>query len=224
MSEDAVDIEIDPADEEEAAPEEGDAEGEESPGDSDALVERVAAHDEALAAEVEALRDRASELEADLESTEDDLATVEDDLAAAEERVEDLESKLKRTRADFQNYKKRSKKRQEELEARATEDLVERLVPVRDNLLRALEQDENADIRDGVESTLEEFDRVLAEENVEAIEPAPGDEVDPERHQVMMRVDSDQPAETIAEVYRVGYEMAERVIQEAQVTVSDGEK
>jgi molecular chaperone GrpE len=172
------------------------------------LVDRVATHDEALAAEVERLQDRIVEL--------DNL------LAERDDRVADLESKLKRTQADFQNYKKRAKRRQEEIRDRATEEFVERVVGVRDNLVRALKQEEGADIRGGVEATLDEFDRVLEEENVEPIEPDPGTETDPLRHQVMTTVDSDLPEGTVVDVYRPGYEMAGSVIREAQVTVSTG--
>ncbi len=71
--------------------------------------------------------------------------------------------------------------------------------------------------------TLREFDRVLADENVSEIDPEPGTETDPQRHEVMMTVDSDQPEGTIADVYTPGYEMGEKVIQNAQVTVSNGE-
>lgn len=170
------------------------------------LVTRIAAHDEALAGAAHELGDRIDSLEADL--------------AAKEAETETLTEKLTRARADFTNYKKRAKKQQEETRARATEDLVERLTSVRDNLVRALDQDADADIRPGVEATLEEFDRVLEAENVTFITPAVGDEVDPERHEVMLRVDSDQPAGTIADVYQPGYEMAGKVIQPAQVTVS----
>jgi molecular chaperone GrpE len=177
----------------------------ESPDD---LVAEVAAHDEDLADEVAALRDRADDLE----------ATVEE--RAAE--IDDLTDRLKRTQADYQNYKKRAKRQQEEIRERATEDLVERLLDVRDNLARALDQDEDADIRDGVEATLRSFDRVLEEEDVEHIDPEPGAAVDPQRHEVMLRVESDQPADTVAEVYRPGYEMAGTVLQAAQVTVSEG--
>ena len=172
------------------------------------LADRVAERDAELGAAVENLEDRIAELEAELADTE--------------ERADDLESKLKRKQADFQNYKKRAKKRQEEIKERATEDFLTRLVPVRDDLVRALDQDEGVDIRDGVESTLASFDRVLEEEGVTPIQPGAGDEVDPTRHQVMMRVESDQPEGTVVDVYRPGYEMAGSVIQEAQVTVSDG--
>jgi len=70
--------------------------------------------------------------------------------------------------------------------------------------------------------TLKEFDRILADENVEEIAPEEGEDVDPQRHEVMVRVDSDYPEGTIAELFNPGYEMAGKVIQAAQVTVSNG--
>ncbi|SDZ77840.1 molecular chaperone GrpE [Haloplanus vescus] len=189
-------------------------------------ADEMAADDEADD-ETADLADRVAEYDAELGSAVADLEarveTLESDLSEAEARADDMESKLKRTQADFQNYKKRAKEREAEIKERATEDFVTRLVPVRDDLVRALDQDEGVDIRDGVESTLETFDRVLEEENVTPIQPAPGEEVDPTRHQVMMRVESDHPEGTVADVYRPGYEMAGKVIQEAQVTVSEGE-
>ncbi len=172
------------------------------------LVERIEeTSNEGLAREIGALRERAE--------------TAEQELEEHTEEVGELESQLKRKQADFQNYKKRTKRRQEEREARATENLVERLLDVRDNLERALSQDEDTDIRPGVESTLEEFDRVLTEENVATIEPEPGSEVDPQRHEVMMRIESDQSTDTVAEVYRPGYAMGEKVLRPAQITVSE---
>jgi molecular chaperone GrpE len=96
------------------------------------------------------------------------------------------------------------------------------LLDVRDNLVRALEQDEDADIRDGIETTLAQFTEELERENVEVVEPEPGDGVDPQRHEVLLRVESDQPEGTVAEVHRPGYEMADKVIRTAQVTVSEG--
>ena len=150
------------------------------------------------------------------------LASTERTLAQTHERAEDLESRLRRKQADFENYKKRQEKRLEEERARATEDLVERLLDVRDNLSRALDQDENADIRSGVESTLEAFDHELERENVEPIEPSVGTAVDPSRHEVLATVESDQPEDVIAELYRPGYEMAGKVLRPAQVTVSEG--
>ena len=173
--------------------------------DRSELVERVADHDETLADEV-------GERLADAEST----------AAEHRERVEELESSLARTRADFENYKDRAEKRREQAAERATASLVEKLTEVRNNLLRALDQDDDADIRPGVESTLETFDRVFEEEGVTPVEPAPGTEVDPSRHEVMVRVESDQPEDTISEVYEPGYETDDTVIEAAKVTVSDG--
>jgi molecular chaperone GrpE len=175
--------------------------------DGEALAAAVAEHDEALAREVAAL-------EAELDETRDELLE-------AEAEAEELTSKLARVKADFSNYKQRAKRKQEEIRERASEQLVERITPVRNDLLRALDQEEGSDLRPGVESTLEKFDEVLAEEGVEPIAPEPGDEVDPSRHQVMLRVESDQPEGTVHEVYEPGYEMGDRVVSEAKVTVSD---
>jgi len=178
-------------------------------GYGSALAARVAEHDEALAAEVD-----------DLAATADSRA---EELDEAREEIEDLTDRLKRKQAEFQNYKKRAKKRQDQIRETATEEFVEQVVTVRDNLVRALDQDEDADIRPGIESTLTEFDRILDDEGVSVIDPEPGEDVDPHRHEVMMRVDADQPSGTVAEVYQPGYEMGEKVIREAQVTVSDDE-
>lgn len=190
--------------EQESAPEPDDT----TETDVDHLAAQVAAYDEELAA---AVASRGTQLE-ELEAT----------ITTLEEERDDLESKLKRERADFQNYKKRMEERTSEIRDRATEDVIERLVDVRDNLLLALQQDDDADLRDGVEATFSTFERVLSDENVEAIEPDPGDEVDPTVHEVMMRVDGTQQAGTIEEVYRPGYEMAGKVLRPAQVTVSEG--
>ncbi len=150
------------------------------------------------------------------------VETLESELADREEDIDDLESRLARKQADFQNYKKRQQKRMEEEKQRATEDLVSRLVDVRDNLKRALDQEEGTDIRGGVESTLKQFDDELDKENVTPVEPEPGDEVDPQRHEALATIASDQPEGTVAQVHRDGYEMAGKVIRTAQVAVSDG--
>jgi molecular chaperone GrpE len=149
-------------------------------------------------------------------------AELREEREAERERAEDLKSRLSRKQADFQNYKKRQEKRLEEEKQRATEDLVSRLLEVRDNLARALDQDEDADIRGGVESTLVQFDEELDRENVEVIEPEVGSEVDPQRHEVLITVESDQPEGTVAQLHRSGYEMAGKVLRPAQVAVSDG--
>jgi len=210
---DAESPDADPADTE------GDDDGAHLPDQE--LLDTAASYDEELADSVESLLTYTDDLETScdrLEARRDELQTTTDEQA---ERIETLEEQLQHTQADFQNYKKRAKKRQNDIEARATESLAERLLDIRDNLVRALDQDEDADIRDGVEATQRELDRILADENVEAIEPDPGSEVDPQRHEVIARVDSEEPEGTIAELYRPGYDMAEKVLRAAQVTVSE---
>lgn len=183
----------------------------------DELVERAAAHDEALAEDVGELVERVEELEARVEEQSAEMEELE-------EQVEDLEGRLKRKQADFENYKKRQKRQQERIRQRAAEDLVERLLDVRDNLRRAIEDDyeDVESVREGVKMTLSSFDRVLDAEGVSEIAPDPGEEIDPQRHEVMMRVDDEQPEGTVSDLYAPGYEMADKVLQAAKVTVSTG--
>ena len=224
----------------EASTEDGSTEAATESEDFADLAERIGdASDEQIAREIASLR----ALVSDLETRENGAGTRAETQAESEgkgegngesrdepgaetetdaDRIADLESKLARKQADFENYKKRLNRRREQERERATEDLVTRLLGVRDDLVRALSQEGDADIRGGVETTLEEFDRVLGDEGVAEIDPEPGTEVDPQRHEVMMRVDSDFPEGRVAGVFRPGYEMGEKVLRPAQVTVSEG--
>jgi len=206
----------DPAAVDESPPEPTDSEDADEVAEtagSEMFEEDGAAAEDAAAAETDRSVD---DLEAEIEQ-------LESELDAKDEEIDELTDKLGRSRADFQNYKKRMKDKREEMQARATEDLVSRFTKIRGNLVRALDQDADADIRPGIQSTLDEFDAILAEENVEIVSPEPGDEVDPQRHEVMMQVDSDQPDGTVADVYQDGYEMAGKMLQAAQVTVSSND-
>ncbi|WP_435097043.1 nucleotide exchange factor GrpE [Halarchaeum sp. P4] len=206
MTDDADGVEVEIEDEDGAA----DDPAEDVEAEGPTLVERVAEYDEDLAEEV-----------ADVVSDRNELAEDVEDLEA---EVEDLTERLQRVQADFQNYKKRAKRKQEETEERATEDLVTRLLDVRDNMTRALSEEagDTESLREGVEMTKRELDRVFEDEGVEEIAPEPGTETDPHRHEVMLQVESDEPEGTVAEVYRPGYEMGGKVLRAAQVTVSDG--
>ncbi|MDS0281264.1 nucleotide exchange factor GrpE [Haloarcula onubensis] len=206
-----ADVDSEAAPDLEEAPEDVDTDEIDLDDDADEeLVERVAEGDpEDIARELAALRSRNDALE--------------DEVEELESEADELEEKLKRKQAEFQNYKKRMDKRREEEKQRATEDLVSRILDVRDNLERALDQDEDTDIRGGVESTLRQLDDVLDAENVDVIDPDPGEDVDPTQHQVLANVESEEEPGAIADVHRPGYEMAEKVLREAQVTVSKEE-
>ena len=173
------------------------------------------------AAPVSAVADRVADEDAETVAAE--IVELREQVAGLKTERDDAEERFRRKAAEFQNYKKRQEKRREEVRERATEALVEELLEVRDNLDRALEQEADADIRDGVEATFRQLDEVLAGEDVEPIEPSPGAEVDPTRHEVLLNVESDRPAGTVAEVHRPGYEMAGKVLRPAQVTVAEGD-
>lgn len=155
--------------------------------------------------------------ERDLETYVEEL---EDALEHRKERIEELESRVRRLQADFQNYKKRAKRKREELEERAGEELLERFLRVRDDLERALDAEGDADsIKEGVRITLDRFDSILEGEEVEPVDTS---EFDPERHEAVARIPApDVDAGDIVEVHRQGFERGDRVIRPARVTVAE---
>lgn len=182
---------------------------EDAPVDPDDFLDSLDADDEVVA-DAEALIEYLS----DLEETIEELTA----------EVDDLTSRLKRAHADFENYKKRVKRRKDEERQEATRRIIDRLVDVRENLRRSIDTEEQTieDLKEGVKLTLRDLDRLLDAEEVQEIDPAVGDQVDPHRHEVMLRVDSEQPEDTIAEVFEPGYLHGETVLREAKVSVSTG--
>lgn len=139
-------------------------------------------------------------------------------------KVETLEEKLQENKREFQKYKQRKSSEAEELKDTATKTFIKDALPIRDDLERALSEDNDADdIRSGIALIKQNFDELLEKEGVNLIQPEFGDELDPERHKVMSRVESDAPSGTVVECFRTGYEFEELIIRPARVTVSNSQ-
>jgi len=155
-------------------------------------------------------------------SADDLLARLQD---AERERDEVLDN-LRRVAADFDNYRKRVAREQSQLYARAGERVVARLLPVLDDLVRALEaaeHHEEAKVLEGVRMTKDALAGVLASEGVEEIAADDGGPFDPHVHEALMT----QPAEGvepghIVHVIQRGYRLGDVVLRPARVIVAEG--
>lgn len=137
-----------------------------------------------------------------------------------EERVAKLESDLHNLQSEFDNYKRRKSNETEELKETASAELLRDTLPIRDDIMRALDQDEG-DIIDGIEMVKDDFDRLLESKGVKIIKPEKGDSVDPQIHEVMTKVsDEDVDENNIVECYRPGYVIEKELIRPARVSVS----
>lgn len=147
-----------------------------------------------------------------------------DPLARAErERDEHLDT-LRRVAAEFDNYKKRVAREHEELRGRAAERLLHDLLPVFDDLERALAAFETSDkeaIADGVALVHRALWTLLEREGVAELDPA-GEAFDPHRHEALLSQPSDQPEGTVIEVIQKGFLLGDRVLRPARVVVSGG--
>jgi len=157
----------------------------------------------------------------DVGSTEsiDSAAELE---AVKKERDEYLDT-LQRVKAEFDNYRKRVARDQHELAARAHERLVKELVPVLDDLERALEfatAHEEAQLEDGVRLVHRALADALAKEGLAEIET--DGKFDPHTQEALLSQPSDAEEGTVIQVLQKGYRLGDRVLRPARVVISAG--
>jgi molecular chaperone GrpE len=151
-------------------------------------------------------------------------AELEERLAEVEKERDERTDDLKRVAAEFDNYRKRVARDQQSLAARAHERLVKELLPVLDDLERALEaaaEHQEAKLEDGVRLVHRELQGALAKEGLAEIET--NGHFDPHVHEALLSQPSAQEEGAILEVLQKGYRLGDRVLRPARVVVSQGE-
>ena len=137
-----------------------------------------------------------------------------------ENELEALKDRLLRISAEYENYRKRTDKEKERIYTDACEDVLIKMLPVLDNLERALSVEGSVeDLKKGVEMTVRQFEDALDKLQVEEI--ASEGAFDPELHQAMMVVEQEgSEPNQIAQVFQKGYKRGEKVIRHSMVTVT----
>jgi molecular chaperone GrpE len=146
---------------------------------------------------------------------------LEERLAALEAERDEYLNDLKRVAAEFENYRKRAARDQESLVARAHERLVKELLPVLDDLERALaaaEEHEEVKLEDGVRLVHRELAAALAREGLAEIET--NGHFDPHVHEALLSQPSSEEEGSVIEVVQKGYRLGDRVLRPARVVVA----
>ena len=127
-----------------------------------------------------------------------------------------------RVAAEFDNFRKRTIKEKEASYGNGKADAVAKILPVYDNLERALNQPtEDAAYKKGVEMTMNELVKILTSLGVEIFGNV-GDEFNPNLHNAVMHIDSDELGEnTIAQVFQKGFKIGEKIVRFAMVQVAN---
>jgi molecular chaperone GrpE len=130
-----------------------------------------------------------------------------------------------RLAAEFDNYKKRTLRERDALIRSANEGLIRDLLPVVDSADRATAHSdgdsESEAFKTGVRMILEQLPKILENRGLNEIESS-GQQFDPNLHEALMQVASDQEAGTVVEVIERGYRLGENVLRHAKVVVSQG--
>ena len=127
-----------------------------------------------------------------------------------------------RLAAEYDNFRKRTVKEKEASYGNGRADAVARMLPVYDNLERALNQPtEDAAYKKGVELTMNELLKIFDGLNVEVF-GKPGDPFDPNLHNAVMHIDSDELEEnTVSQVFQKGFKIGDKVVRFAMVQVAN---
>jgi molecular chaperone GrpE len=161
--------------------------------------------------------------EAQVEESEPAAPTLEDELATVMVERDEYLDLLQRVQADFENYRKRAARDQERLVEHAHERLVRELIPILDDLERALaaaERHEEATLVDGVRLVEQSLRKALAKEGL--VEIVTDGAFDPHVHEALLsqsREGADSGA--VLEVVQRGYCLGDKVVRPARVIVAE---
>lgn len=157
-------------------------------------------------------------------SAAEDKPDEKSELDKAKEQIQGLSDKLMRKAAEFDNYKKRTAKEKEDFYKMAVCETVAPLLPVLDNLERAVDAAEAAgetgSVLDGIKMVKKQFEDALSGIGIEHID-AVGKEFDPEKHNAVMTGDSDEAENTVIEEFQKGYTYKDKVVRHSMVKVSN---
>ncbi|NOH15731.1 nucleotide exchange factor GrpE [Clostridium cochlearium] len=165
--------------------------------------------------------------EKDLNSSEDKnkleevISELKDENEKLNNEVEALKDRLLRISGEYDNYRKRTDKEKESLYVEACEDVLKEMLPVLDNLERAiLAKGDIEDLKKGVDMTLKQFEDSFKKLGVEEISTENG--FDPNLHNAVMHVEDSQYGEKeIVEVFLKGYKKGDKVIRHSMVKVAN---
>lgn len=160
--------------------------------------------------------------EGETAGTEAEPDPLLEELTALKAQLAGQEDRFLRLAAEYDNFRKRSQKEKEATYADAKADAVKALLPVYDNLERALKQD-TADeaYKKGVEMTMAGLEKALEGLGVTKIEAA-GQPFDPNLHNAVLHVEDDSLGKNVvAEVFQAGFKLGDKVIRFAMVKVAN---
>lgn len=177
---------------------------------------------------VEALEDELSDddkIVAEAEAVLDDVATDSAALETAKKEAADWKDRYMRLHAEWDTYRRRTSEQQAEEKKRATENLIESILPVLDDFERTVdyaEQNGETGLLDGVKAVQTKLIDALVKDGLRVIDPV-GEAYNALEAQAVGTVpDPDVYDETVKEVYQKGYGLGNKVLRPAMVTVTSG--
>ncbi len=210
VQEEAVDIPVTDGSEEEAA-------------DTAQAAEEEASDDTAAPEETEQQTEEAeSQKEPETKTKTSFFGKKKKEKDKFEQQIEDLTDRLKRSMAEFDNYRKRTEKEKSSMYIIGARDIVEKMLPIMDNFERGLAQaPEDDPFAEGMKMIYKQMITAFDEMGVKPIE-AVGKEFDPNLHNAVMHVEDESVGENIVvEEFQKGYTYKDFVVRHSMVKVAN---
>lgn len=160
------------------------------------------------------------------ENEKDKGESLQQELEETKAKFDDIQDQYLRLQAELQNIQRRNQREREIATRYRSQDLAKKMLPVLDNLERALsievEDEAGKNLKKGIEMVLESFNQALTDEGIEIIN-AEGQPFDPTIHEAYTQVPAKEGQEsgTVAQVFEKGYKLHDRILRAAKVVVTE---
>jgi molecular chaperone GrpE len=174
---------------------------------------------------IEKIEDLESEKEVNNDindENKDELIDIKNQLDEKTKECNEYLELLRRTKAEFDNYRRRTQKEKETIYDDGFADAIKNILPILDNLERAvISTEERTPLYEGVEMTLKLFKDTLTKLGIEEI-PALNEKFDPNFHNAVMHIEDENLEENvIVEVFQKGYKYKEKILRYSMVKVAN---
>lgn len=160
------------------------------------------------------------------EEKADEIDPVQKELEQTKAELDDVQDRFLRLQAELQNIQRRNQRERETSTRYRSQDLAKQMLPVLDNLERALaievEDEAGKNLKKGIEMVLESFNQALKDQGIEVID-AEGQPFDPTIHEAYTQVPAKEGQESgvVAQVFEKGYRLHDRILRAAKVVVTE---
>lgn len=162
-----------------------------------------------------------NENSSDVEKLESKIEELKKELEKCKKERDEYLEGWKRAKADFKNYKNNEEERLKSFKNRNQKEIIGELITILDSFdLSVLSTKDDTIEKEGVQLIKSQLENILKKHGLERIKVSVGDEFNPELHEAIAKVESDNSEDQVVEIVEAGYKISDKVLRPSKVKVS----